>query len=108
MRDEKVLRFGRRLRELREARGFTRKQLAESVGLSERAIVQWELGEREPGWFNVVALAGALGAEISSFVEESHVDAAPKRGRPKKVKPDTVADTVDKPRSTMKRKRREG
>lgn len=104
MRDEKVLRFGRRLRELREAKGFTRKQLAESVGLSERAIVQWELGEREPGWFNVVALAGALGAEISSFVEEPHVDATPKRGRPKRAK----TDTVDKPRSTMKRKRREG
>lgn len=83
--DEKRVRFGQRLRELREESGMSRKHLADSMELSERAVIQWELGEREPGWFNVVALAQALGVEVGAFTVEASAVAAPARGRPRKA-----------------------
>jgi DNA-binding XRE family transcriptional regulator len=59
--DEKVA-LGRRIRELREGAGQSRELLAEAVGLSVRAVVQWKLDEREPGWFNIQALGQARSA----------------------------------------------
>jgi len=40
--------FSVRLRELRTSKKVTQKQIAESVGLSERAYQYYELDEREP------------------------------------------------------------
>lgn len=37
-----------KIKSLRKAAGFTQKQLAEAVGLSEQAIRMYELGKREP------------------------------------------------------------
>lgn len=108
--DERCVRFGKRLRELREAKGMSRKQLAESMGLSERAIVQWELGEREPGWFNVLALCESLGVDCSSFTVAPKDEAAPQRGRPRKasVPENTPAkrQTTDSTSSTRSRSRK--
>ena len=83
--DERLVRLGRRLRELREERGLSRKQLVDRAGLSERAIIKWELGEREPGWFNILALCAALGVECTAFAVEPSPAPAPSRGRPRKV-----------------------
>jgi transcriptional regulator with XRE-family HTH domain len=78
---------GRRIRELREKAGRSREQLAEAVGVSVRAVVQWELGEREPGWFNVLALGEALGLDCRAFAEALSARAEPRgRGRPPKPK----------------------
>jgi len=83
--DEKMVRFGQRLRELREAQGMSRQQLADSMKLSERAVIQWELGEREPGWFNVLALCAALGASCEAFTIAPKDAPAAERGRPRKT-----------------------
>jgi transcriptional regulator with XRE-family HTH domain len=41
----------KQLRQLREARGLTRDELAAELGCSAGAIVQWEHGKRTiPGW----------------------------------------------------------
>ena len=40
---------------------------AKAAGVSVRAIIKWELGEREPGWFNVVALCEALRVDFRAF-----------------------------------------
>jgi len=40
--------FSVRLRELRASKNVTQKQIAESIGLSERAYQYYELAEREP------------------------------------------------------------
>lgn len=98
--DERLVRFGQRLRELREARGMSRKQLVDSAGLSERAIIKWELGEREPGWFNVLALAQALGVGVEAFTVEPSSTELPARGRPRKI---VEATDEDKPKRTRKR-----
>jgi hypothetical protein len=68
--------------------------------LSERAVIQWELGEREPGWFNVVALAQALGVSVEAFTVEPSPMEPPGRGRPRKA----VEKDRGKPKRSEKRK----
>lgn len=40
--------LGQRLKELREEKGLSQKQLAEKTGLSSSSIARWELGQSEP------------------------------------------------------------
>lgn len=81
-------RFAGRLRELREAAGLSRKELAERAGMkSEAGIRDLEQGLRIPGWDTVLALADALGVPIQAFREEPAEPASVeprKRGRPRK------------------------
>jgi len=66
------MRFGEKLRQLREEKGLTRQQLADlcGPGVSLRAITQWELGEREPLWTAVQTLARALGVECQDLKDD--------------------------------------
>jgi transcriptional regulator with XRE-family HTH domain len=82
--DPKKVALGDRIRELREAAGLGREQLAAAAGVSVRAVVQWELGEREPGWFNMVALAEALGVDCTAFTKPPAERAPAGPGRPRK------------------------
>ena len=101
VKDPKKVQLGNRIRELREGAGLSRENLADATGVSVRAVVQWELGEREPGWFNMLALGEALGVNCAAFIEapaermsagpgrprkEQRAEPAPKRprGRPRK------------------------
>jgi len=43
-------RFGRALRRMREARGWTQVQLAVQARLSQSHISKMEAGERQPSW----------------------------------------------------------
>jgi transcriptional regulator with XRE-family HTH domain len=85
--DPDKVRLGNRIRELREQAGLSREQLGAAAGLSARAVQQWELGDREPGWFNVVALADALGVSCDAFRQEPGPAPAPHPGRPRKAAP---------------------
>ncbi len=76
--------FADRLRELREAKGITQKQLAELAGVSLRGVAQWEQGVREPAWSSVVALCGALGVSCEAFLQEPTRKGEKKPGRPRK------------------------
>src|SRR5947209_19578368 len=82
--DPKKVRLGNRIRELREGAGLAREQMAEAAGVSVRAVVQWELGEREPGWFNMLALAEALGVNCTAFIQAPAERPAAAPGRPRK------------------------
>jgi len=53
--------FSVRLRELRKLKKVTQKQVAESIGLSERAYQHYELDEREPTLGNINKLADFFG-----------------------------------------------
>jgi transcriptional regulator with XRE-family HTH domain len=78
--------FGHRLRELREGAGLSRADLAEKAGISERAIVQWERGEREPSWSMVLALAAALEVDVNTFAQPPTTqETARGPGRPRKA-----------------------
>jgi transcriptional regulator with XRE-family HTH domain len=76
--------FAGRLRELREAAGWTQDQLAERVGVKREAVARWEAGKREPGWSNVLALAEALGVDCTAFTQAPARRTAAGPGRPRK------------------------
>lgn len=82
--DPKKVQLGNRIRELREAAGLSREQLATAAGVSVRGIVQWELGEREPGWFNMLALSEALGVDCNAFTQVPAERPPGAPGRPRK------------------------
>jgi len=60
--------FGRRLKELREERGFTAQQLADLAHCHPMTISKLERGTQEPAWPLVLALAKALSVEVTAFV----------------------------------------
>lgn len=57
--------LGRRLRDLRDAKGLTQKQLADRTGLSAIFIRKLEAGERLPSLPVLEQIAAALGARVS-------------------------------------------
>jgi transcriptional regulator with XRE-family HTH domain len=74
--------FGARLKELREAAGFSQKELAERAGLAQASVSNWEQNLREPSWSNVVALAAALGVRTDAFLRAPAPRPEVGRGRP--------------------------
>ena len=90
--DPKKVQLGNRIRELREGAGLGREQMAEAAGVSVRAVVQWELGEREPGWFNVLALCQALGVDCTAFGKPPAERPPAGPGRPRKGRTEEQAE----------------
>ena len=75
-----------------------------AAGVSVRAITQWERGEREPGWFNIIALGKALGVDCTAFTQPP-ADREPARpGRPPKAKGGGEAKSQRARRRPRKRK----
>lgn len=59
--------FGRRLAELREAKGLSQAQLAEAAGCHRITVSKMERGEQEPAWPLVLAICAALGVTCEAF-----------------------------------------
>ncbi len=78
--------FADKLKSLREAKGWSQKQLAEQSGESQRSIANWELGIRAPLFEAVQSLCIALGVRCTVFdgCEYGAAEAPRGRGRPKK------------------------
>lgn len=62
--------FGKRLRELREAKGLTQETLAHEAGLDRTYISSVERGERNISLENIECLALALGVKIKDFFKD--------------------------------------
>lgn len=69
--------FGRRVRELRHARGLSQEELAHRAGMHYTYLGGIERGERNPALLNIGRLARALGVSPSELFPESH-------GRPRR------------------------
>ena len=69
-RDQGRRAFGRRVRELRQARGYSQEELAERSGLHRTYISSLERGQRNVGIDNVRVLAQALGVPAADLFEE--------------------------------------
>jgi transcriptional regulator with XRE-family HTH domain len=72
----RLVQFGRRVRELREARGLTQEALAHRAGLHRAVVGFIERAEREVGVTTVWPLADALEVDPGEFFR----DAAPRGG----------------------------
>lgn len=55
--------FGKRLRKLREEKGWTQEELADKAGMHFTYIGQIERGVRNPSLINLYKLARALGVK---------------------------------------------
>lgn len=101
--------FAGRLRELREAAGLTRTQLADRARLrSEKGIRDIEQGLRMPYWDTVLALCDALGVTPDAFTQEPAERAPTGPGRPPRhEQTDTAAVPAAEKASGPRRKRGE-
>jgi transcriptional regulator with XRE-family HTH domain len=75
--------LGRRLSELRRAKGWTQAQLAERLGVTLRDYQAVEGGRRNVTMRTVVSLAAAFGVDVRALFEEPASRAERRRGRPK-------------------------
>ena len=57
------------LKECRERKGYTQKELAELVGVTQAAIAQFELGSTLPNIKTAVRLAEILGVTCEQLVK---------------------------------------
>ena len=60
-----------RIRELREAQGISRRELADRAGLSYTALTKWESGTNEIGFDKAVIVARALHCSVSDLVSDA-------------------------------------
>ena len=65
---EKIKEIGRRIKELREARGMDQQTLAWHVGVTRGSISAYECGTRCPKMKHVDAMADALGVESTQII----------------------------------------
>lgn len=59
--------FGQKLRERREAKGWTQAELAERAEMNYQDISRLERGERAPSWETLLRLADALEEPLDAF-----------------------------------------
>ena len=62
--------YGRIIRQYRMARGFTQKELADMMHVSEKTISSWEVDRTEPNIGNIEALAVCFGVKKSVLIGE--------------------------------------
>ena len=60
--------IGRRLQEARKARGFTQREVAESLGVARTTITALEKGERRPRPVELITMARLYGRSVGDFV----------------------------------------
>lgn len=67
--DDVLVRFGRRLRELRRAQGFSQESFADKCGLDRTYIGGIERGERNLALRNIDTIARTLGKTLSELFD---------------------------------------
>lgn len=68
MKNELLISFGRRVKELRISKNLTQVELAEISGLHPNYIGMVERGERNPSLINIEIIAKSFGLEISELL----------------------------------------
>lgn len=62
-----LLAFGKRIAELRKARGLTQFEFAEELGISRLSLAYFETGKRWPRPVTLQKLAKGLGVSVSDL-----------------------------------------
>ena len=63
--------FSEQLKELRNLRNLTQKQVYEAVGMSAIGYQRYEYGDREPAYKNLIALADYFDVSLDYLVGRS-------------------------------------
>lgn len=63
--------FSTRLKELRAEFGCTQKQVAEAIGITDRAYQHYELNKRKPDYNGLIALADFFNVSIDYLTGRS-------------------------------------
>jgi transcriptional regulator with XRE-family HTH domain len=83
--------FGRRLKELREAKGLSQEGLARLANISVSSVSKLEQsGEQDPAWSTVQALARSLGVTCESFSDAQPVASEDKLAAKQETKKPTA------------------
>lgn len=69
--EEFLAQIGRRIREVRTARGWTVQHLADRAGVSRRLLTQVELGQANPSLVAITRIARELGTDFRSLLDGS-------------------------------------
>lgn len=64
--------FARKLKMLRELKGWTQDELSKKLGVSRSKIGNYELGIREPGFEDLEAIADTFNCTISYLIADDH------------------------------------
>ena len=59
------------IKKLRIRQGLSQKELAQHLGISDRAVSKWELGYSQPSAHHLIALAKIVGADINDFLSSA-------------------------------------
>ena len=62
--------IGKRIRELREKRGYSRETLAGFAKISDKHLYYIETGKKSPSAYNFLSLANSLGVTMDYLVSE--------------------------------------
>lgn len=68
MKNDNLISFGLRLRELRKSKGLTQLELSEKGGFDKNYISMLERGERNPALLNLIRLAYALEVQLGELI----------------------------------------
>jgi transcriptional regulator with XRE-family HTH domain len=63
-----VNKFAARLKELREERGITKKELSVAVHVSDTCVSRWENGSRTPNVDSIIALSQFFGVSADYLI----------------------------------------
>ena len=66
--------FGKRLKEIRKAKGYTQEQIAEKIGIEPPNISKLEKGAHFPLPENMEKIANALDVDIKDLFDFQHFD----------------------------------
>lgn len=76
---------GKTIKELREKRRLTQKELAEKIGVSDKAVSKWETGKGLPDIGIVEDLAGALSVSVGELLTGEYRENENPSGNMKKM-----------------------
>ena len=69
MSEEVLIKFGARIKQLRQEKGLTQEQIAQKCGLHKNYIGMIERGERNPSLINIEVIAKGLELTIAKLMK---------------------------------------
>ena len=61
--------FGQNLKEIRNSKGISQKELAERLKTTQQRVSEWECGKIEPTLLNIVKILRELGITFEELIE---------------------------------------